>query len=333
MFGALAALVLSLAASASALAPHHSAQLRRHNARGTNVTFAPRSTSYKLVDEFSGQNFFDGWDFFTDADPTHGLVNFVDGDAAKKLAYVQSDNTIVLAVDDSDGVPVGGKRNSIRISSKKSWTRGLFVADIFAMPHGCGVWPAYWSLGNGADWPNAGEIDIIEGVNTNTKNQVTLHSGPGCTLDKAAHALADVLGTSCASSNGDNAGCAYQQTQNTSFGHGFNMQAGGVFAHTLEADGISVWFFDRDAIPADVASKQPDPASWGTPTAYFPNTQCDIMSHFLAQNLIFDITVCGDWAGSAYSQSGCPATCNDAVANSSNFNLAQWKISSVRVYQ
>ena len=101
------------------------------------------------------------WDFFTDADPTHGLVNFVDGDAAKKLAYVQSDNTVVLAVDDSDGIPVGGKRNSIRISSKKAYTRGLFVADIFAMPHGCGVWPAYWSLGTGKDWPNAGEIDII----------------------------------------------------------------------------------------------------------------------------------------------------------------------------
>ena len=102
-----------------------------------------------------------GWNFFTDADPTHGLVNFVDGDAAKKLAYVQSDNTVVLAVDDSDGIPVGGKRNSIRISSKKAYTRGLFVADIFAMPHGCGVWPAYWSLGTGKDWPNAGEIDII----------------------------------------------------------------------------------------------------------------------------------------------------------------------------
>ena len=55
----------------------------------------------------------------------------------------------------------------------------------------------------------------------------------------------------------------------------------------------------RDAIPADITSKQPDPASWGTPDAYFPNTQCDIMSHFLAQNLIFDITVCGDWAGAA----------------------------------
>ena len=59
MIGALAALVLSLAASTSALAPHQGAHLRRHNAVGKDVTFAPRSTSYKLVDEYSGQNFFE----------------------------------------------------------------------------------------------------------------------------------------------------------------------------------------------------------------------------------------------------------------------------------
>ena len=59
MIGALAALVLSLAASTSALAPHHGAQLRRHNTVGKNASFTPRSTSYKLVDEYSGQNFFE----------------------------------------------------------------------------------------------------------------------------------------------------------------------------------------------------------------------------------------------------------------------------------
>ena len=88
-------------------------------------------------------------------------MNFVDGDDASKLAYVQDDGTVVLAVDDFSDVAAGGNRNSIRITTKKSWERGLFIADIYAMPHGCGVWPAYWSLGNGKDWPNAGEIDII----------------------------------------------------------------------------------------------------------------------------------------------------------------------------
>ena len=101
-----------------------------------------------------------GWNFFTDADPTHGLVDFVSGDEASKLAYVQDDGTIVLAVDQSDNL-VNGKRKSVRISTADSFDRGLFIADIYAMPHGCGVWPAYWSLGAGANWPDGGEIDII----------------------------------------------------------------------------------------------------------------------------------------------------------------------------
>lgn len=188
------------------------------------------------------------------------------------------------------------------------------------------------------------------------QNQVTLHSGAGCVLDKATDALSHLLGTSCESSNGNNAGCAWQQKENSTFGHLFNMQAGGVYAHTLESDAISVWYFPRDSIPADITSQTPDPSTWGTPTALFPNTQCDIMSHFLAQNLIFDITLCGDWAGPAYESSGCPGTCASAIADKSNFNgasimfraaaaadcmlidtfisaVAQWKIASVSVYQ
>jgi hypothetical protein len=34
-------------------------------------------------------------------------------------------------------------RNSVRLVSKKSWTHGLFIADIEHMPGGeCGTWPA-----------------------------------------------------------------------------------------------------------------------------------------------------------------------------------------------
>ena len=131
-----------------------------------------------------------------------------------------------------------------------------------------------------------------------------------------------MLGTKCESSNGDNAGCSFVQDSDNTFGHLFNMQAGGVFAHTLEDDAVSVWFFDRHAIPQDIKDKRPDPSSWGTPTAFFPNTQCDIMGHFLPQSLIFDITICGDWAGPAYESSGCPGTCSQAVAESKNYDCA-----------
>ncbi len=49
------------------------------------------------------------------------------------------------------------------------------------MPFGCGTWPALWMLG--PDWPNYGEIDIVEGVNIHTTNSLTLHSNSGCLMN------------------------------------------------------------------------------------------------------------------------------------------------------
>ena len=89
------------------------------------------------------------------------MVDYVSRKESSKIAYVQDDNTVVMAIDRSADVQPGGKRKSVRISTKDAFERGLFIADIYSMPHGCSVWPAYWSLGSGKPWPLAGEIDII----------------------------------------------------------------------------------------------------------------------------------------------------------------------------
>lgn len=54
------------------------------------------------------------FDFYTDSDPTHGSVNFVDQETAQQqqLGYVQDDGTIVLAVDDKTVLPLNKPRNS-----------------------------------------------------------------------------------------------------------------------------------------------------------------------------------------------------------------------------
>lgn len=59
MLGALAAVVLALAASGDALMPHHGAHTRRHNNAGRSVSYVPRSSSYKLVKEYAGKSFFE----------------------------------------------------------------------------------------------------------------------------------------------------------------------------------------------------------------------------------------------------------------------------------
>lgn len=50
------------------------------------------------------------------------------------------------------------------------------------------------------------------------------------------------------------------------------------------------------------------------------------------QTIVFDTTLCGDWAGSTYSGQGCPGTCSSRVANPTNFDEAYWKVEYVRIY-
>jgi len=298
--------------------------------------------TFNLVDLYQGKTFFDGWEFFNFPDPTHGNVNYLSQQDAfsKGLAFVQPDNTTVLAVDDTTFLPVGGNRDSVRINTKKGYTGGLFIADFWAMPHGCGVWPAWWSVGPG--WPNAGEIDIVEGVNNQISNQMTLHTSEGCTLDRQASpdpnfqlsiaTTGEILTSQCAFLNGNNDGCAFSDTDPRSHGKGFNLIAGGVFAHLWERDSIKVWRFPRGEIPPDIDTKNPNPASWPTPAAVFTSASCDIEKHFRDHQLVLDTTICGDFAGGQYPKSGCPGTCAEAVANPKNFKFAKWKINYIAVY-
>ncbi|MBQ7530822.1 MAG: family 16 glycosylhydrolase [Paludibacteraceae bacterium] len=67
---------------------------------------------------------------------------------------------------------------SARIMSKgkKEFCYGKLEASI-SLPSGGGLWPAFWTLGNRGNWPNCGEIDIMEYV-ANVPNRIlgTLHS-------------------------------------------------------------------------------------------------------------------------------------------------------------
>jgi hypothetical protein len=54
------------------------------------------------------------------------------------------------------------------------------LMDAWHMPTGCGTWPAWWQ--NGPNWPYGGEIDILEGVNAFSQNQVSIHTGSGCRI-------------------------------------------------------------------------------------------------------------------------------------------------------
>ncbi|KAH8091655.1 glycoside hydrolase family 16 protein [Cristinia sonorae] len=335
MRGFVSAALLSLPIAALAGNAHEGSLRRRHIEHARTTAIGRRATQYKLVDDYNKDTFFDMFDFFTAPDPTHGLVNFVDQKTADKenLAYVQDDGTIVLAVDDKAKLQLNQPRNSVRIQSKKAYNAGtLFIADIYAMPHGCSTWPAYWMVGD--NWPNNGELDILEGVNEQSDNQITAHTGAVCNIVKdTVQTAGRLVGQTCQSKDGANAGCNFAMDSNATYGHGFNMNAGGVYAHTWETDAIKVYFFPRQAIPQDIKDGNPDPESWGQPYASFPSSnECSIGDAFQDNKIVFDITLCGDWAGAAYGQSGCPGTCAQTVTDPKNFRVAKFKIKSLKVF-
>ena len=131
----------------------------------------------------------------------------------------------------------------------------------------------------------------------------------------------------------NNQGCGITGSAN-SYGAPFNANRGGVFATEWTAAGIQVWYFARGAIPSDIASGKPAPSAWGRPYAKFDFGASCPSSHFKENNIIFDLTFCGDWASSSFGKQ-CPnkGSCNDFVKNSpADFTEAYWLINYVKVF-
>ncbi|KAJ0158845.1 putative glycosidase C21B10.07 [Colletotrichum tanaceti] len=91
--------------------------------------------SYKLSDTYSGEDFFDEFDYFNTHDPTGGM----------NLTYATSD-TAVLRVDHTTGntstPDASTGRFSVRVESKTQYDKGLFIFDVKHTPYGCASWPA-----------------------------------------------------------------------------------------------------------------------------------------------------------------------------------------------
>ncbi|THH07641.1 hypothetical protein EW145_g3245 [Phellinidium pouzarii] len=291
-----------------------------------------------LSTEYSGRSFFSAWTFYSGPDTnTTGNVLYQSFEQAtsSKLAFVNDAGNAIIKVDNTTsgvGDPNFG-RPSVKMYSNATVSQGsLVVMDALHVPYGCSVWPAFWM--QGSNWPVDGEIDMFENVNQATNNRYTLHTTDGCThpdnSSSSSIETGTVISTDCFNATADNQGCSVQDPSTSSYGAGFASNGGGVYA-MLWDDDISVWFFSRSSIPTDIASPNPD--NWGTPTAFWPKSSCDASKFFKDQTLIFDITLCGNFAGEAavFAQT-CSGTCTDLVQTPSNYDTAYFEVQYVRVF-
>ncbi|KAL8920960.1 MAG: hypothetical protein Q9208_005986 [Pyrenodesmia sp. 3 TL-2023] len=260
-------------------------------------------------------------------DPTHGYVNYVDQGTAQNRGLIDRNNGAVVMRVDSSNVASGRGRDSVRLTSKASYNHALMVVDLAHMPgNACGIWPAFWTVG--PNWPWSGEIDIIEGVSMQSKNQATMHTSDGCSFANASP-------SSCGSSGSNNQGCPIK---GGAFGDSFNPGNGGTYAMEWTGGGIYVWHFARGQEPQDILGDSPKPKQWGEPTASFHGaTGCNVDQYFKDQQIVFDTTFCGDWAGKEWFQdptcSAKAATCEEYVQNNPQaFTEAYWKINALKVY-
>jgi hypothetical protein len=95
-------------------------------------------------------------------DPTGGFVEYVPFETAAGSGLIGNNSGMVyVGVDSNNVYPLDSPgRPSVRLESKQTFTEGLFVLDLTHIPTGCGIWPAFWTVGLG-DWPVDGEIGTV----------------------------------------------------------------------------------------------------------------------------------------------------------------------------
>ncbi|KAM5535333.1 hypothetical protein V8D89_011018 [Ganoderma adspersum] len=309
----------------------------------TPLVFASLATTvlggqWHLADSHVGKDFLDAFIHQAIKDPTAGRVNYVSQATAlsKNLTFTNS-NTLVIRADHTRTLSATGPgRDSVRLMSKKQYTKHVTVSVPLHSIH-CDAAPGP-PFGRWALIPGLRRIDIIEGANDKSPNLSTLHTSSGCTMPAKRNQTGTSTGTNCDSNATNNQSCGVHATQKNSYGPGFNAVGGGWYAMERTEQHIKVWYWLRNdrKVPADVRNGEAtiNTGAWGEPVGFWPGGKsCDLTKHLDPHNLIINLTLCGSWAGSTFNADGCPGNCETYVdQNPAKFKDAFFDIAGVKIY-
>lgn len=331
----------------------------------------PQAPIYSLIRNYTGQTFFDAFNFYSKADPSNSFVRYVDLHTANDSALAglvdhqytddhnqtqHEDKLVYLGVDFESQIDASSGRPSVRMECEETFNQALYVADIFHMPGGCGVWPAFWLLGTGLEWPKAGEIDVLEGINDQSLNMMSLHTDKHLSLDNNTWTnsstapseqlqTGNTLSTECDVASSGGTGCSIVGSNSThqGFGTTFNSNQGGYLITEFTSKLIKIWQIARSSGNMAFANQtQPDVSigdmrSWGPPSAVFSRNGTDLSTYFQNLQMIFNTAFCGPWIDGTWNSSSCASlapTCKDYVSsNPSAFVDAYWLVKGVYVYE
>ena len=170
---------------------------------------------------------------------------------------------------------------------------------------------------NCTDWPAAGEVDIIETINGNNIIHNTIHTCPQM-CDSEWNDDGVIINCANATATDPNSGCSGKSYQVSS--------PEGTFACLWENNSIRFYYWEPDSdVRSDGGplSKSPKPENWSE--SFLKNhvrfletkTKCDANTHqdwqcencegknkceFVNLKMIFNITLCGKWAGDEFDE-------------------------------
>lgn len=151
---------------------------------------ADGTEEYKLrfADEFDGKDYSlpdaDVWHNCTRESPTWKRFTSQSTEGQQKTAFIRDGKLVTRCIkntiaEEGDVDMISG---AIESSDKMYFTYGRVEGRLRTTPH-VGNFPAFWLMpqDNSAGWPNAGEIDIWEQIDTENKTYHTVHTH--CTYD------------------------------------------------------------------------------------------------------------------------------------------------------